>query len=473
MLKQHVKKRYLVNLDLENFFPTINFGRVRAIFLARPFLFTEEIATILAQICCFNGTLPQGAPTSPIVSNFICRRLDNNLLSLAMANKTTYSRYADDISFSTNLKEIPAGIASIIDNKIALSEEIIRIIESNGFKINPSKVRYATKRNRQEVTGLVTNEFPNVNRKYVRHVRAMLHAWEKHGIDLAAKEHFQKYNYRNKITNNPVLSYEKELAGKISFIASVRGKDNIIPRRLYSRLKKLAPQVKLSIAQQTIKQFDKPIVFTEGKTDAKHLNAALTKFKKQEHYRNLNIEFAKYPEDKKISNGDLRKYCEVYSQSPLIKNKIICLFDRDDQNILSKITADGVNFRFWGNNVYSVAIPKPSHRDFESICMEHLYLDSEIKTLDKRNRRLFLSDEFDKVTGKHLSEAYECLDLKKLKPNYPAIIDDKVVDANRKSIALSKNNFAENILNGEGDFGKFTFEHFKPVFDIIKQIVET
>ncbi len=75
----HCNKKWIVNIDLHNFFPTIHFGRVRGIFTTSPFNFNEETATTLAQICCHEGCLPQGAPSSPIISNFICRTLNNRV----------------------------------------------------------------------------------------------------------------------------------------------------------------------------------------------------------------------------------------------------------------------------------------------------------------------------------------------------------------------------------------------------------
>jgi len=74
---KHKKKNWVLNIDLENFFPSINFGRVRGMFMHKPYDLPDEIATTLAQICCFNNSLPQGAPTSPVISNMICAQMDS------------------------------------------------------------------------------------------------------------------------------------------------------------------------------------------------------------------------------------------------------------------------------------------------------------------------------------------------------------------------------------------------------------
>jgi len=198
--KAHVKKRYVLNLDLEDFFPSVNFGRVRGMFMAIPYHLPPDVATILAQICCQNNQLPQGAPTSPIVTNMICGKMDSQLQRLAKECKATYTRYADDITFSTTIKNFPADLAYIVNEgeaeKVVLGDRLLGIIRENGFSVNEKKTRLQTRGNHQEVTGLTTNQFPNVNRRFVRQVRAMLHAWAKFGLESAQKEFEEKYNHK-------------------------------------------------------------------------------------------------------------------------------------------------------------------------------------------------------------------------------------------------------------------------------------
>src|SRR6266568_1397940 len=109
---KHRKRRYVFNIDLQDFFGTINFGRVRGFFIKdRNFALHPNVATILAQIACYQNALPQGSPCSPVISNLIGHVLDIHLCKLASAKGCTYSRYADDITFSTNEKEFPSAIA--------------------------------------------------------------------------------------------------------------------------------------------------------------------------------------------------------------------------------------------------------------------------------------------------------------------------------------------------------------------------
>lgn len=103
----HRNKRFVINVDLENFFDSFHFGRVRGYFMKnKNYQCSEEVATTIAQIACYEGKLPQGAPSSPIITNMICNIFDMRLLRLAKKYKLDYTRYADDLSFSTNDKNL-------------------------------------------------------------------------------------------------------------------------------------------------------------------------------------------------------------------------------------------------------------------------------------------------------------------------------------------------------------------------------
>lgn len=230
--KAHVKKRYVLNLDLEDFFPSVNFGRVRGMFMGIPYHLPPDVATVLAQICCQNNQLPQGAPTSPMVTNMICGKMDSQLQRLAKDCKATYTRYADDITFSTTLKDFSPHLAYIVDygdnEKVMLGESLLNIIKENGFSVNEKKTRLQTRGNHQEVTGLTINQFPNVDRRFVRQVRAMLHAWAKFGLESAQKEFEEKYHQKARFSGKDKPHFQDVLKGKIEFIGMVKGKDDRI-----------------------------------------------------------------------------------------------------------------------------------------------------------------------------------------------------------------------------------------------------
>ena len=239
----HTKKRYLLNLDLKDFFPSVNFGRVRGMFMGTPYHLNANVATVLAQICCHNNQLPQGAPTSPMITNMICAKMDSQLQRLAQKCKATYTRYADDITFSTTLKEFPESLAKVIteegEEKVILGEPLLGVIADNGFQVNENKIRLQTKGNHQEVTGLTTNEFPNVDRRFVRQIRAMLHAWQKFGLQAAEREYRERYRTKANFPDKDEANFKEVLRGKIEFIGMVKGKDDQVYQKLLSRYNQL------------------------------------------------------------------------------------------------------------------------------------------------------------------------------------------------------------------------------------------
>ncbi len=174
----HRKRRYVFNVDIADFFDTINFGRVRGFFIKdRVFNLAPDVATVLAQIACHENALPQGSPCSPIISNLVANILDARLLRLARHARCTYTRYADDLTFSTNERLFPSEIArELAGAEWEVGQRLAELIEGTGFRLNPSKTRMSLRRSRQTVTGLVVNEKPNIRQSYYRTVRAMCHA---------------------------------------------------------------------------------------------------------------------------------------------------------------------------------------------------------------------------------------------------------------------------------------------------------
>jgi RNA-directed DNA polymerase len=244
--RDHVGKRYVLNVDLKDFFPSIHFGRVRGMFMNYPYSLNDKVATVLAQICSLKKELPQGAPTSPIISNMICAKLDSQLIRLSKKTGCYYTRYADDLTFSMAKKTFPLSLAEKNGNQLVIpGKKLEKIIHDNGFRINPEKVHLQTQYGRQEVTGLTVNKKVNVKRKSVRQVRAMLHAWEKHGYAAAESEH-PKYNYKFLYDASYKPSFQKVVKGKIEFIGMVRGKDDSIYIRFNNKAHELELRDKLT-----------------------------------------------------------------------------------------------------------------------------------------------------------------------------------------------------------------------------------
>ena len=147
--RQHRHRRWVFNIDLEDFFPSINFGRVRGFLLMnQDFALHQTVATVIAQIACHDNSLPQGSPCSPVVSNLVTHVLDMRLVKLASSVGCTYSRYADDLTFSTNKKEFPTKIAQPAggdwpEAHLWLPGDALQdVITRTGFTINAKKTHF-------------------------------------------------------------------------------------------------------------------------------------------------------------------------------------------------------------------------------------------------------------------------------------------------------------------------------------------
>lgn len=166
--RRHLGRRVVVRLDLKDFFPSITFRQVRKVFEKLGYPYT--VAVCLANLCTLGGRLPQGSPTSPALSNLVCRRLDRRFSGLARRLRFRYTRYADDLLFSSNDPRLPSLIPFFKD-----------IVGEEGFSVNEGKVRVMRKGSRQTVTGIVVNERPNLPRNHVRTLRAAAHALTRFG----------------------------------------------------------------------------------------------------------------------------------------------------------------------------------------------------------------------------------------------------------------------------------------------------
>ena len=215
----------------------------------------------------------------------------------------------------------------------------------------------------------------------------------------------------------------------------------------------------------------KSIIITEGKTDWKHLKKALERFKNQGLYTNIDIEFLEYEENIKMGNSSLDSMVEAFKKTAQHK-KIIFMFDRDNNEIYKKYAND--EFKNHLNNVYSFCIPKIDDT-LDKISIEFYYKEDDLKTLDKNNRRLFLSSEFNQKTAVSKCKNFVTGDKNKVTKSL-MIIDDMVYSLDdeecKTNLALSKSSFAENILNDVSDFDSLDIEEFKKIFNVIENILK-
>ena len=213
----HKNKTCVLNIDLKDFFDTIHIGRVIGLFKSKPFCFNTDIANKLAYLVCYKRRLPQGAPTSPIISNFICRRLDNDLIKLTSKYKTVCTRYCDDITISTDFNSLPPSILTYQDNHYFIGAELESVIRGNDFLLNYDKLRCQLKRNRQTVTGLVVNKKVNIQKSKYRHFRAIMHSVEKNGL----KETAERNEFFNKDGEGDIETFKRYLRGTIEYYKMV------------------------------------------------------------------------------------------------------------------------------------------------------------------------------------------------------------------------------------------------------------
>lgn len=254
----HKNKRYVVNLDLLDFFPSINFGRVRSYFIKNNYFeINDDIATILAQLTCYKGTLPQGAPTSPLIANMICNIMDIRILKIAKKYRLDYTRYADDLTFSTNNKYF-------LNDYDKFLEDIKNIIHRSGFELNSKKTRLLFSNSRQEVTGLVVNKKISVPKEYYKNTRAMAHSLYKNGYFLIDDE----------------VGTIEQLEGRFSFINQINLYNIDNKKKDMWHLNSKEKQYQKFMIYKTFYANEKPLIITEGKTDVLYIKAALKKYYK-------------------------------------------------------------------------------------------------------------------------------------------------------------------------------------------------
>ncbi|OKH60702.1 RNA-directed DNA polymerase [Scytonema sp. HK-05] len=174
----HVGADVLINIDIKDFFPSISYRRVKGLF--KSFGYSESASTIFGLLCTVTfvnhrSYLPQGAPTSPMITNLICRRLDRRLTQMGERFGFRYTRYADDLTFSASNESL-CNICNILRQ----TESIVR---HEGFEINKDKTRILRKCNRLEVTGIVVNSKLSISRQKLKRFRATLYQIEKDGLE--------------------------------------------------------------------------------------------------------------------------------------------------------------------------------------------------------------------------------------------------------------------------------------------------
>lgn len=204
-VKYHKAKKFIFNLDLQDFFPSISIHTIELFFLQLGY--SNNLSNLLAKLCCLDGRLAQGAPTSPALSNHVLYQFDEAIGQYAVENNLRYTRYADDLTFSFNYNFDVAHI----ENKV---KECLKLIEHSSLKINTEKTHLLKKSDRQVITGIVVNEFPQTPIKYRKRIRQEIYYIKKFGLI----DHLNQIQETRK-------NYLYHILGKINFVLSINPKD--------------------------------------------------------------------------------------------------------------------------------------------------------------------------------------------------------------------------------------------------------
>ena len=256
--KKHIGQTYVYNIDLKDFFPSVDRSRVWGRLLVAPFnlgttVERKNIANFIATLCCtpmeverfkegnwikvITSVLPQGAPTSPTLTNIICEKLDKRLSGVAKRFGLNYSRYADDITFSSkhNTYEVsPTKVEKIFVSGSTFDCEVRKIITEQNFHIKETKVRLQKRGYRQEVTGLVVNDKINVTRRYIKQLRQWLYLWERYGYDKSYAIFLNIYLADKGHVKSEQPNMAMVIEGKLLYLKMVKGADD----GTYLKLKK-------------------------------------------------------------------------------------------------------------------------------------------------------------------------------------------------------------------------------------------
>jgi hypothetical protein len=247
----HVGKNYVYNIDLKDFFHSIELHRVKACLKLSPFNLNnnrEPLAFLIANLCCTelevertsegNTTIekrsvtPQGAPTSPTITNIVAKSMDKKLAKLAKKFNLEYSRYADDITFSSDHHVYQANSSFV--------RKLNQIIEDQHFVLNQAKVRLQKSVHKQEVTGITVNQKTNVSRNYVKQLRMWLYYWETYGYNKAEQLFRNDYQRDKGHVKKSKATLVNVLYGKLLYLKMVKGETDATFSALNTRFEVLA-----------------------------------------------------------------------------------------------------------------------------------------------------------------------------------------------------------------------------------------
>ena len=242
--ERHLQSRYVLNVDLQDFFWSITRRRVYGRLTAEPYSLNGKVANVIASLSTNSYLrLPQGSPSSPVIANMVAAELDTELVNLSRSFGCWYTRYADDITISTPRGELSPELAryphSFGTGQVVIGDKLTDAIERHGFRINHRKSRLQSYWTRQVCTGLVVNGCRvSPPRPYVRRLRSLVHHWRMDGWREASQ-------VLHSTENRPLFGnrqrFKDHVIGRIGYLKMVRGQDDPIARRLSEVVESLPP----------------------------------------------------------------------------------------------------------------------------------------------------------------------------------------------------------------------------------------
>lgn len=462
--KVHKNKSFVLNIDLENFFESFHFGRVKGYLEKnKNYLFQKNISTIIAQLTCYNGSLPQGAPSSPIITNLICNNLDMKILKICKKYKLNYTRYADDLTFSTNNK----FFYNDLDNFLSNIEITVR---QAGFNINHNKTRIQFRESRQVVTGLVVNKKVNVKREFHKNTRAMANSLYRNGS----------------FKINDVEGTINQLEGRFAFINQLCKDFNVERKKTEKDLKlnfrNLNGKEKEYQKFLFYKNFicnEKPCIVTEGPTDITYLKSAL---------KNLYLDFPNLIEKK---NGKFEFKITFLKRSK--KMKYFFDIDEDGADTLKNIYnyfSDEKEKKFYPNyiKIFQKMRVKPTNpviflldneisNDKKPLkkLINHMKISSDELSKFKKANQINVKSNLHVITNQLVNNQSECEieDLFNLK-TLNTVLDGKVFERDKAKYDENKN-YGKKAFSSYvwKNYEYIDFQDFKPLLNIINNIVKS
>ena len=361
-----------------------------------------EIANIIASLCCYEleverkneegqwekvkrNVLPQGAPTSPVISNIVCQRLDYLLSGVAKRFGLKYSRYADDITFSS--------MHNVYLPESDFLKELHRIIAEQNFHIKESKTRLQKDGYRKEVTGLLVNEKVNVQQRYIKQLRMWLYYWERYGYERASGFFLQQYIADKGHVKNGKPDMINVISGKLDYLKMVKGADN----ELYLKLKgRFDQRITTNIKSKPISEAE---IITKIDTNEVRITLEVHQFPEMNEklYNSINIpKDTVLPSTIIVPNSNLEvEVITIKDESihPIIHNPSTTV------SLLKYFTANDKNLKYsthsWEEGKYD------SYEDFLSkISFEWNEIKDEIKKQSKRLHAKISSFLFNNKLGK-------------------------------------------------------------------------